>query len=297
MLPLFGWFAIFAVGFVLGLLGGGGSILIVPVLVYLFLNTAEQATGLSLFVVGLSAALGLFISGDYKTVLAKTAFTFAIPSSIGAFLARKFLVPLTPSTVGPFTKDTFLLVLFAILMLVVSYRMIVPPQSKRLANSLGKESDEQSTETKIDTQNNPPPGPVLAKAGNRGGVESKMNVAKTTALGLAVGITAGYLGAGGGFLIVPALNQTLGLPMTIAIPTSLAIIAAQSLIGFTGALETTTTDWPFALTLSAIAIAGLFTGSRIKSKINPQKLKPAFGYFVLLTGVFMLTQELILKKS
>jgi len=272
MLPLFGWFAIFAVGFVLGLLGGGGSILIVPVLVYLFLNTAEQATGLSLFVVGLSAALGLLISGDYKTILAKTAFTFAIPSSIGAFLARKFLVPLTPPTVGPLTKDTFLLVLFAILMLIVSYRMIRP--SRTFSECHPDESQDLSGEEYAFNQ-----------------------IVKTTALGLAVGITAGYLGAGGGFLIVPALNQTLGLPMTIAIPTSLAIIAAQSLIGFTGALETTTTDWPFALTLSAIAIAGLFTGSRIKSKINPQKLKPAFGYFVLLTGVFMLTQELILKKS
>jgi uncharacterized protein len=288
MLPIFGWTAIFAVGFVLGLLGGGGSILIVPVLVYLFLNTAEQATGLSLFVVGLAAAIGLFISGDYKTVQTKMAVSFAIPSSIGAFIARKFLVPLTPPIVGPLTKDTFLLVLFAALMLVVSYRMIVTPKTSKPAKTHAEPAGDEHA------GNDPLPEPHGA---TNSGVDSKKTIAKTTALGLTVGIAAGYLGAGGGFLIVPALNQTLGLPMTIAIPTSLAIIAAQSLIGFTGAIETTPIAWPFALALTAVAIAGLFTGSRIKSKVNPAKLKPAFGYFVLLTGVFMLTQELILKKS
>ena len=269
MLPLFGWISTFAVGFVLGLLGGGGSILIVPVLVYLFLNPAEQSTGLSLFVVGLAAAIGLFISKDYKAVQLRTALTFAIPSSIGAFLSRKLLVPLTPAQIGPLTKDTFLLVLFATLMLVISYRMIRPAKSQTAPL---------------------PPGDVTEGKNN-------VNLFKTTLIGLAIGLTAGYLGAGGGFLIVPALSQMLGLSMTIAIPTSLAIIAAQSLIGFTGALSTTQTDWPFALGLTAVAIVGLFVGSKVKSKINPAKLKPAFGYFVLTTGVFMLVQELILKKS
>lgn len=285
MLPIFGWAATFAVGFVLGLLGGGGSILIVPVLVYIFLNPAEQATGLSLLVVGLAAAIGLFVSGDYKTIQGKTALTFAIPSSIGAFLSRKILVPLTPTTIGPLDKNTFLLVLFAALMLIVSYRMIRPTK-----NEAKSESNEPNF-SKV-------PSPDLGKG--KGGVvtnDDKKIIAKTTALGFTVGLAAGYLGAGGGFLIVPALNQTLGLPMTIAIPTSLAIIAAQSLIGFTGALGSATFDWAFAISLTAIAIVGLFTGSKVKAKIDPAKLKPAFGYFVLATGIFMLVQELAVKKS
>ncbi|MFM9874495.1 MAG: sulfite exporter TauE/SafE family protein [Fimbriimonadaceae bacterium] len=288
MLPIIGWIATFAVGFVLGLLGGGGSILIVPVLVYLFLNTAEHATGLSLLVVGLAAGIGLFITGDYKTVQGKTALSFAIPSSIGAFIARKVLVPMTPTVIGPLTKDTFLLVLFAALMLVVSYRMIKP-----LATSKNRPLDSE----KVINMNES----ITSGEGREPGESSESaqtkRIAKTTALGLTVGIAAGYLGAGGGFLIVPALNQTLGLPMTIAIPTSLAIISAQSLIGFTGAIGSATFNWGFALALTAVAIVGLFTGSRIKSKVNPAKLKPAFGYFVLSTGIFMLVQELILKKS
>ncbi|MBL8067504.1 MAG: sulfite exporter TauE/SafE family protein [Armatimonadetes bacterium] len=267
MLNASGWAATFAVGFVLGLLGGGGSILIVPVLVYLFLFSAEQSTGLSLLVVGLSTLIGLFASGAFKSVQIKTALTFALPSSLGAFLARKVLLPATPHMVGPLSRDTFLLVLFAALMLVVAYRMVRPEKAG------------------------------LAGDSKPNGSLTLAELAKTSMIGLFVGMVAGYLGAGGGFLIVPALNQTLGLPMPLAIPTSLAIIAAQSLIGFTGAIGNTHVDWPFSIGLTAVAVAGLVTGTQFKSKVNPAKLKPAFGYFVLVTGVFILVQELVVKKA
>lgn len=266
MLALFGWVATFAVGFVLGLLGGGGSILIVPVLVYLFMFSAEQSTGLSLLVVGLSTLIGLFVSGAFKDVRFKTALIFAVPSSAGAFIARKVLLPATPEHVGALTRSTFLLVLFAALMLVVAYRMIRP------AKNSGSETEPTSE-------------------------HSMTELTKTGFAGLLVGITAGYLGAGGGFLIVPVLNQSLGLPMPLAIPTSLAIIAAQSLFGFTGAMGNTPVDWPFSIGLTAVAVAGLIVGTRFKSRVDPAKLRPAFGYFVLVTGLFILVQELIVKKA
>ncbi|QYK53022.1 MAG: sulfite exporter TauE/SafE family protein [Fimbriimonadaceae bacterium] len=126
MIEVFGWAGVFAVGFVLGLLGGGGSILIVPVLVYLFGQTAQQSTGLSLFVVGLSSAIGLILSKEYKQVHWSSVIAFAIPSSIGAFLARQFLVPLTPDPILGISKDMFLLIAFALLMLIVGVKMILP---------------------------------------------------------------------------------------------------------------------------------------------------------------------------
>jgi uncharacterized protein len=259
MLELFGWIGTFLVGFVLGLLGGGGSILIVPVLVYLFRLSAEISTSLSLLVVGLASAIGITLTPAKKEIHWPTAIAFAIPSGIGAFLARRFFVPATPNPILGLSKDAFLLVLFAALMLIISIRMIRPDKSPS------------------PTQESP-----------------KTDFLRSTPVGLVVGTTAGYLGAGGGFLIVPALTQILRLSITAAIPTSLAIIAAQSLIGFTGAFGQPL-NYPFGLMLTTVAVVGVIAGSYTKSKINPAKLKPIFGYFVLIVGVFMLIQELILK--
>lgn len=259
MLEILGWIGTFLVGFVLGLLGGGGSILIVPVLVYLFRLSAEISISLSLLVVGLASAIGLTLTPAKNEIHWPTAIAFAIPSGIGAFFARRFLVPATPNPILGLSKDAFLLVLFAGLMLIISIRMIRPDESPS------------------PTQESP-----------------KTDFLRSIPSGLLVGTTAGYLGAGGGFLIVPALTQILRLSITTAIPTSLAIIAAQSLIGFSGAFGQPI-DYPFALILTTVAITGVIAGSSAKSKINPAKLKPIFGYFVLIVGVFMLIQELILK--
>jgi len=258
MVEMFGWFGVFAVGFVLGLLGGGGSILIVPVLVYLFHQSAQQSTGLSLFVVGLSSAIGIFLSKQHKQVHWSSVIAFAIPSSIGAFLARQFLLPVTPDPILGISKDMFLLISFALLMLIVGTKMILPA-SKSV-------KPEESTQSK----------PVA-----------------TTPVGFAVGSIAGYLGAGGGFLIVPALTQILKVSIAVAIPTSLAIIAAQSLVGFTGTLSNGSTDWIFALTLTLIAVLGTLVGTRFKEKIAPEKLKPIFGGFVITIAIFMIGKEFI----
>lgn len=259
MLEILGWIGTFLVGFVLGLLGGGGSILIVPVLVYLFRLSAEISTSLSLLVVGLASAIGLTLTPAKNEIHWPTAIAFAIPSGIGAFFARRFLVPATPDPILGLSKDAFLLVLFAVLMLIISIRMI------------------RAEKSPFQTQE-----------------FIKTDFFRSTPAGLLVGTTAGYLGAGGGFLIVPALTQILRLSISTAIPTSLAIIAAQSLIGFSGALGQPI-DYTFALILTIVAITGVIAGSSAKSKMNPAQLKPIFGYFVLIVGVFMLIQELILK--
>jgi uncharacterized membrane protein YfcA len=258
MIEIFGWVGIFAVGFVLGLLGGGGSILIVPVLVYLFHQTAQSSTAMSLFVVGLSSAIGLFVSKQHTQVHWGSVVAFAIPSSIGAFLARQFFVPVTPDPILGMSKDMFLLVAFALLMLIVGVRMLMP-SSKNLKEEPLKEKSSVSA----------------------------------TPIGFAVGTLAGYLGAGGGFLIVPALNQILRVSMVVAIPTSLAIISAQSLVGFTGTLSNSTTDWMFALKLTAVCVVGTLAGSQFKKSIAPEKLKPIFGVFVRVIALFMLGKELI----
>jgi len=261
MIEVFGWIGIFAVGFVLGLLGGGGSILIVPVLVYLFHQSAQVSTALSLFVVGLSSAIGLYLSKAHTQVHWGSVIAFAIPSSIAAFLSRKFLLPVTPDPVLGMKKDMFLLLAFAALMLIVGIRMLMPASKK--------------AETEEPKSSNP-----LA----------------ATPVGLAVGTLAGYLGAGGGFLIVPALNQVLRLTMIAAIPTSLAIIAAQSLVGFTGTLSNTPTDWAFASSLTGVSLIGMLSGNYFKQKIAPEKLKPIFGVFVIVIGVLMLGKELIFPR-
>lgn len=260
MLEIIGWGATFLVGFVLGLLGGGGSILIVPVLVYLFGQSAETSTSLSLLVVGLAAAAGLALTPAKRDVIWRVALIFAIPSGIGAFLARRFFIPFTPNPIFSLSKDTFILLFFAVLMAIVGIRMIKKSPTP-----------DEPSESQIQS-------PVRAAPA-----------------GFLVGTLAGYLGAGGGFLIVPALTQILRISITSAIPTSLAIIAAQSLIGFTGAANQTM-DYMFALTLTAVAIAGFIGGNATKSNIDPQKLKPIFGYFVLIIGLAMTLKELVFQN-
>lgn len=261
MIEIFGWLGVFAVGFVLGLLGGGGSILIVPVLVYLFGQSAQQSTGLSLFVVGLSSAIGLILSKQYKQVDWSSVIAFAIPSSIGAFLARQFLVPLTPDPILGISKDMFLLIAFALLMLIVGAKMILPTAN--------------ATELQHEKTSKP---------------------FTTTPVGFTVGSLAGYLGAGGGFLIVPALTQILKVSIKVAIPTSLAIIAAQSLVGFAGTLSHSTTDWIFAFTLTGFSVVGTLFGSRLKERIAPEKLKPIFGGFVIAVALFMIGKEFLFPR-
>jgi uncharacterized protein len=263
-MELIGFSASVIMGLSLGLIGGGGSILTVPILVYLFGVDPVASTAYSLFVVGLTSLVGSVSHFKKGNVDLKTAFIFGLPAIISVYSVRKFLVPAIPDTIMTIgsvtvTKSLFVMVLFATLMLLASISMIRKPKKKE---------EEQS--------------------------DTHYNYLIILAEGLLVGGITGLVGAGGGFLIIPALVLMAGLPMKKAVGTSLLIIAMKSLIGFTGDLSgALIIDYRFMLIFSAFAIVGIFAGSYLTKFIPNGKLKPVFGYFVLVMGFYILGKELL----
>lgn len=261
-----GYLASIFIGIALGLIGGGGSILTVPVLVYLFSVDAVLATAYSLFIVGTTSLVGSFTYFKKGLVNIKTAVVFGIPSIISVFLTRAIIVPAIPQeiiSVGSFTitKSILLMLLFAVLMIIASYSMI-------------KKDKPTTNDTPQKQQFNYPL--ILIE-------------------GTVVGILTGLVGAGGGFLIIPALVVLSKLPMKEAIGTSLIIIAAKSLIGFFGESGETIIDYLFLVKVTAFAIAGIFLGIALSKKIDGSKLKPAFGWFVLIMGIYIIIKETFLN--
>ncbi len=257
-----GYIASVFIGLALGLIGGGGSILTVPVLVYLFGVQAVPATAYSLFIVGATSLLGAVSYFKKGLVSVRTAVVFGLPSVAAVFLTRAYLVPAIPEklfTAGSFelTKDVFLMSLFALLMIAASYSMI---------------RDQKDKEWASDTR--------------------QFNYPAILAEGSAVGGLTGLVGAGGGFLIIPALVILSGLPMKKAVGTSLVIIAAKSLLGFLGEDSATDMNWYLMLTVTFFAVLGIFAGTALSGKIDGKKLKPIFGWFVLVMGVYILANEL-----
>ncbi len=256
---------IFAVviGVVLGLLGGGGSILTVPILVYLLSIPAYEATAYSLFIVGVTSLAGSVSYMREKLVDFKVALLFSIPSFIGVLLTRKLVLPNLQDLL--FTLDDFevsknlvIMVLFSVLMLMASYSMI-------------KKSN-------ID---------VNEKAENK--IRLIINF-------FFVGVLLGLVGAGGGFLIIPSLIFFARLDMKTAVGTSLLIISANTLIGFIGDLTTSIEfDWNLLISFTLLALVGIVIGLNISNYIDGKKLKPIFGWFVLIMGIYIITKELILK--
>lgn len=266
-MEIVGYIAAIVIGVSLGLIGGGGSILTVPVLVYLFGVDAVLATAYSLFIVGVTSAVGSVNYFKKGLVNVKTAIIFGIPSIISVFATRAFIVPAIPKevfSVGDFvvTKSILMMILFAILMIAASYSMLKKDKKK--------EEDTQAG-------------------------EQKFNYPLILAEGAVVGILTGLVGAGGGFLIIPALVVLSKLPMKEAVGTSLVIIAAKSIIGFFGEGGETTIDWTFLAIITAFAIAGIFVGTALSKKVDGAKLKPAFGWFVLVMGIYIIIKETVLK--
>jgi len=263
-MEIFGYFASVIIGVLLGLIGGGGSILTMPVLVYLFGIMPVTATAYSLFIVGISSLIGSINYVKHGLVSLKTAIVFGIPSIITVFLTRKFIVPAIPAIVfsNPqfiISKDVFLLLLFGILMLIVSVSML-----KKAKDSSNNHFD------------NP-----------------QFNYLIILLEGTFVGVLTGLVGAGGGFLIIPALVMLSKLPFKQAIGTSLLIIAAKSLIGFVGELHSFASfDWSLLIVITVLAILGIFMGIYLSKFVNSEKLKPGFGIFTLIIGIAMIIKEL-----
>ncbi len=262
----FGYFFSVIIGVTLGLIGGGGSILTIPILVYLFSVDAVSATAYSLFIVGVTSAVGSVNYFKHGWVNLQTLIFFGVPSIISVFLTRAYLVPAIPKeiiTIGNFvlTKSVLILLLFAVLMIAASYNMI--------------------KKSKIITEE-PSPQQVL-------------NYPIIFVEGAIIGMLTGFVGAGGGFLIIPALTFLFKLPMKEAVGTSLAIVAVNSLIGFIGESSETLINWRLIGIVTSLAILGIFIGITLSKKIDGAKLKPAFGWFVLVMGIYIIIKETLFQ--
>jgi uncharacterized membrane protein YfcA len=261
------YFLALLVGVTLGAVGSGGSILTLPILVYLVGLDPKIASGYSLFIVGVTALVGGFRSIYLKRIEYLAALVFGVPSIIAVLLTRSFVVPMIPDemfSIGSFvvSRSLFLMLLFAVFMIVASISMIRPEK--------------------------------IASSGNEGPL--KFNYPVILIEGLVVGVLTGLVGAGGGFLIVPALVILSKMDMKMAVGTSLLIIAAKSLIGFLGDVKFgAAIDWPFLLIFTGLSTVGIFIGMIFAEKINPSKLKKGFGWFILVMGIYILVTELIYK--
>ena len=262
---IFGYSASILIGVSLGLIGGGGSILTLPVLVYLLGFSPVLSTAYSLFIVGTTSFVGSINYMRKGLINYQAAFVFAIPSFISVFLTRKYLVPAIPDSLFTLpgfevTKNIGIMLFFALVMLAASYSMIM---SK-------KKEDEESEKLKFNY-------PLISLEG------------------AVVGIMTGIVGAGGGFLIIPALVLLARLPMKMAVGTSLLIIATKSLIGFMGDISSINVNWTFLVQFTSLSIIGIFIGSYFSKFIEGEKLKKSFGWFVLVMGIYIITKEIFFK--
>jgi len=266
-MEILGYFASILIGISLGMIGSGGSILTVPVLVYLMNVNPLLATTSSLFIVGTSSLAGAIRAYSKKQVDFRAVTEFGIPSIFSIFVTRHYLLPALPEniiTIGNFilSKNIFLMLLFALLMLAASINMI--------------------------RNHDPEPENVIADK------DRNQKIVHLVLLGIFIGLVTGLLGAGGGFVIIPSLVLFLKLPMKTAIGTSLLLIAINSLFGFLFSLKQFEYDWTILLLFTILSIAGIFIGSRLADKIPATSLKKGFGWFILVMGIGIIIKELLL---
>lgn len=242
------------IGLSLGLLGGGGSILTLPILRYVLHMEAHSAIAVSLVVVGTTSLAALVPHARRGRVRWRTGAIFGAASMVGAFVAGRF-AHLVPASV--------LLVLFGAMMLATAVAMMLGGRRSKAA------------------------GEVVAPTAAR-----ELPVAKVLAEGVAVGAVTGLVGAGGGFLVVPALVLLGGLPMDVAVGTSLLVIAMKSFAGFLGYAGHTPIDVSLALLVTGAAVVGSVVGGGLAGRIRPEHLRKAFAWFVVVMAIFILGQEL-----
>jgi len=256
---IIGYIASVCIGLSLGLIGSGGSILTVPILIYFFNIDPVLATTYSLFVVGITSSAGALSHYQKGNVDHKVALLFGIPSLAAIFIMRKWVMPAIPQhllSINSFelTKAVLLMVVFATLVLSASVSMIRAKEKEARINS-------------------------------------QLNIQRLIMQSIIVGIITGFVGVGGGFLIIPSLVLFAGLPMKKAIGTSLMIMTISALLGVLGDISRhVTIDYTFLAKFSAFAVAGIICGSYLTKFLNESKLKPVFGWFLLSMGIFILVR-------
>ena len=254
------------VGMTLGMLGSGGSILSVPILVYVMGIEPTLATAYSLFVIGTTSLVGGIHKARQNLVDFYKVILFGIPAVISVFVTRKVFVPKIPEIIFSFegfivNKSILIMLVFAIVMILASIRMIKPVTEKIVDEDI------------------------------------KLNYFKIVLMGILIGIVSGFVGAGGGFLIVPTLLFFANTPMKMAVGTSLFIVSAQSLIGFIGdVMGDQIIDWKLLELFTLASIIGIFIGNFISKKVDDEKLKKSFGWFVLTMGIYIVIRELLLSQ-
>lgn len=259
-MEVIGYIASVCIGLILGLLGGGGSILSIPILVYLFGVDAVIASAYSLFIVGVTSLVGAIPKYKDHLVNVRTGILFGIPSIISIFITRKWIIPALPDIILDtdfmlITKRVMILGIFALLMILASFSMV---KGKREIASNSK----------------------------------KFRTFLVVLEGILIGFLTGLVGAGGGFLIIPALVFLTGLPFKTAVGTSLFIIAINSLSGFLGDVMNYQMDWPFLLSITSLAIVGILIGNKLQKKFSAIRLRMAFGWLILIMGSWILIKEL-----
>lgn len=265
ILEILGYLSALLIGMVLGLIGGGGSILAVPVLAYLFQVNEKVATAYSLFIVGVSALVGGLKQHKKGLVDWRTAMVFGVPAIIGITLIRHFVIPALPEilfTVGhfEFTRRMVMFGLFSVLMIPAAFSML--------------QERKETENTQLVSYNYPL---IIIE-------------------GLLIGAITGMIGAGGGFLIIPALVLLARVEIKVAVATSLIIIAMNALSGFfLGDALTMTINWQFLLSFTAISLVGIFIGSFLGNFIDGKKLKKGFGYFIFVMAIFIFYMEFFVK--
>jgi uncharacterized membrane protein YfcA len=266
MLAIIGYLGALFMGTILGLIGGGGSIIALPIFVYLFGVPSDLAIVYSLLIVGSTSVFASWGHVQQKQFDSVVAVWFGAASVVAVVLSRYWIVPNLPDPLlsisgWHLSKDLSLLLLFAGLMLLSAFKMIFAAAP-----------------------------PVAAP-------DAKLEVIPLIMRGLAIGLLTGLIGAGGGFLIVPALVYYAGLPMKKAVGTSLLLIGVNSLIGFATSLSTIQADfdWVLLSVFLGLGIIGTFIGASLAKKIPNELLKPAFGWFVLSTGTYIIIKEIFFK--
>jgi uncharacterized protein len=259
-MEILGYIALFFVGLLLGMLGGGGSVLSVPILVYLFAIDAVMASAYSLFIVGTTSLVGTLLKSNEQMVDLRTGIIFGGPSLMAIFSTRTWIIPAIPDIIFQterfqLGKRTFILGVFALLMILASLSLIL---KKDNMNREGKK----------------PHGIFMMVAG------------------VLIGFLTGLVGAGGGFLIIPALAYLARLPFKTTVGTALLIITINSFIGFLGDIINQAIHWNFLLSITMLAIMGIIVGAHSARSLPTRKLQKTFGWLILIMGTWILLREL-----